>query len=1065
VVFSTGFSFGWRVALISFRYFLAILLLGLCMPLAVRAELPEVVDFNFHIKPILSDRCFNCHGPDVENRQGGFRLDLRESAVGEADSGMQPIVPGDAEASEILARITAEDPSMRMPPEESKLSVSEEEIALIRKWIEQGAEWKEHWSFLPLHVAKPQANNTIDLLVQADLKARGLKPVPAATREQLIRRVTYDLTGLPPTLEEVDAFVADQSPDAYEKLVDRLLASPRYGERMAVDWLDVARYADTYGYQADKYRAMWSWRDWVVKAFNENLPFDDFITWQLAGDLLPNATDEQILATAFNRMHRQTNEGGSIEEEFRAEYVVDRVDTFGTAFLGLTVQCARCHDHKFDPISQKDYYQLFAYFDNIDESGLYSHFTSAVPTPTLLQTTPEQEKELAEFDRQIATIEGELQKLKKDAAKPFNRDLRAKKVKAESTGLIGHFAMESIDDKKVANFAGKKKSAKTEGDVKVVPGKVGNGLHLSGENKFSTKVGGDFSRDEPFTISLWINTPDVKDRAVVWHRSQSWTDAGSRGYELLVENGKLNAALIHFWPGNAISVRTVEPVATGQWKLVTVTYDGSSRANGIKIYLDGNQADTEIVRDSLTKTIDYIKRPRANNEGDMVEVDELTLGQRFRDRGFKGGLVDELKIFDRELTALEVANLFDGGAIESGIAKPTSGLLEFYLRNQFEPYREKLAELQKVREAKSQFLDEVPEIMVMREMPKKRQTYLLARGAYDAPSTPVNPETPSGLPTLRDDLPKNRLGLAMWLIDPKHPLTARVTVNRFWQSLFGQGLVPTTNDFGSQGQLPTHPELLDHLASSFIESGWDVKALVKQIVMSDTYQQSSDCDPKLREEDPQNLWLARGPRYRLSAEMIRDTALYLSGLLVEKMGGAPVKPYEPGGLWEEKGSESYVRDEGEGSHRRSLYTFWKRTSPPPAMVTLDAADREVCVVQRQTTATPLQALVLLNDPQYVEAARAAAQSLVFSAQLSKSDRVEKLFRTFTGRQPSEAELELLNRLFNDQWAIFKETPQSAEEFLAIGDHQADKRADPAELAALTIVAEAVMNHYDTVTKQ
>jgi hypothetical protein len=1051
------------VALFSLRSFLAIVALGWCVALPVRAELPERVDFNFHIKPILSDRCFNCHGPDVENRQGGFRLDLRESAMGEADSGMVPIVPGDAEASEILARLTAEDPSMRMPPEESKLSVSEEETALIRKWIEQGAEWKEHWSFLPLEDAKPQA--AIDEYVKTDLDARGLKPAPPATREQLIRRVTYDLTGLPPTLSEVDAFVADQSPDAYEKLVDRLLASPRFGERMAVDWLDVARYADTYGYQADKYRAMWSWRDWVVKAFNENLPFDQFITWQLAGDLLPDATDEQILATAFNRMHRQTNEGGSIEEEFRAEYVVDRVDTFGTAFLGLTVQCARCHDHKFDPITQKDYYQLFAYFDNIDESGLYSHFTSAVPTPTLLQTTPEQEKQLADFDRQITAIEGELQKLKSDAANQFNRDLRAKNVKSESSGLIGHFEMESLEDKKVANLAGKKKSAKTKGDVKVIPGKVGNGLHLSGENKFSTKVGGDFSRDEPFTISLWINTPDVKDRAVVWHRSQSWTDAGSRGYELLIENGKLNAALIHFWPGNAISVRTVEPIPVGAWQLVTVTYDGSSRADGIKIYIDGKQTATEIVRDSLTKTIDYIKRARANNDGDLVEVDELTLGQRFRDRGFKDGLVDELKIFDRELTALEVANLFDSQAIEKEFAKPANGLLEFYLHNQFEPYREKLAKLRKVREAKSKFLDEVPEIMVMREMPEKRQTYLLARGAYDAPSTPVNPETPSGLPTLREDLPKNRLGLAKWLTDPKHPLTARVTVNRFWQSIFGQGLVPTSNDFGSQGQLPTHPELLDYLASSFIESGWDVKSLVKQIVMSSTYRQSSDCDPKLREQDPQNLWLARGPRYRLSAEMIRDTALYLSGLLVEQMGGPPVKPYEPGGLWEEKGSESYVRDEGAGSHRRSLYTFWKRTSPPPAMVTLDAADREVCVVQRQTTATPLQALVLLNDPQYVEAARAAAEAVVFDSQLSKSDRVERLFRTFTSRQPAEAELELLNRLFDDQLAMFQDLPESAKEFLAIGDHKADKRADPAELAALTIVAEAVMNHYDTVTKQ
>ncbi len=1013
----------------------------------LRAELPKRVDFNFHIKPILSDRCYTCHGPDQEDQQGGFRLDQKESALGEADSGMRPIVPGDPEASEIMNRLTTDDESMRMPPVDSKLSVSEEEIALIRKWIEQGAEWKPHWSFLPLVVgdAKPKGGG-IDRFVAAKLKALGLKLAGPASKEQLIRRVTFDLTGLPPTLEEVDAFLADESPEAYEKLVDRLLASPRYGERMAVDWLDVARYADTHGYQSDKYRAVWSWRDWVVKAFNENLPFDQFIVWQLAGDLLPNATDEQILATAFNRLHRQTNEGGSIDEEFRVEYVVDRVDTFGTAFLGLTVQCARCHDHKFDPISQKDYYQLFAFFDNIDESGLYSHFTSAVPTPTLLQTTTEQKEQLKKFDEQIAAAEKRLAAIAKEQGAEFG-------VFTENAGLIGDFRMEEIVDKTITNDAGKDQPAKTEGEVKIVAGQNGNGLHLSGENKFSTKVGGDFTRDDPFTISLWINTPEKKERAVVWHRSRAWSDAGSRGYELLIENGKLNAALIHFWPGNAISVRTKHELPLNEWQQVTVTYDGSSRADGLKIYLNGALQQTDVVRDKLTKTINYIKRARANNEGDLDTADEFTIGQRFRDRGFKDGLVDELKIFNRELMSVEVGRLFSGEVLGEENAKPASGYVQAV---------EKLRELRKQR---SDFLDEIPEIMVMQELPEKRQTYLLARGAYDAPSTSVNPETPSGLPKLREDLPKNRLGLAEWVVDPANPLTARVTVNRFWQSLFGQGLVPTANDFGSQGQLPTHPELLDYLAQSFIDSGWDVKALIKQIVMSETYQQSSDCNPELREEDPQNLLLARGPRYRLSAEMIRDTALYLSGLLVEQMGGPPVKPYEPPGLWEEKGSESYVRDEGAGSRRRSLYTFWKRTSPPPAMVTLDATDREVCVVQRQTTATPLQALVLLNDPQYVEAARAAAESVLLEPQNSVSEQIGKLFRLFIGRTPLDSELQLLEKLYAEQYAGFRASPAAAKEFLTVGDHRSDEALDPAKLAGMTVVAEAVMNHYETVTKQ
>jgi hypothetical protein len=1046
-------------------------LLGPAVCGVVHAQVPDRVDFNFHVKPVLSDRCYNCHGPDDENRQGGFRLDVRESALGEADSGLHPIVPGDVESSEVLARLTSDDPSMRMPPEDSKLAVTAKEVALIRRWIEQGAEWREHWSFLPVSTAKAPAvksvdwpHNDIDRYVLASLEAEGHIPSPTATREQLVRRVTFDLTGLPPTLAEIDEFLADASPNAYEKLVDRLLASPRFGERIAVDWLDVARYADTYGYQADKYRAMWSWRDWVVKAFNENLPFDQFITWQLAGDLLPEPTEEQILATAFNRLHRQTNEGGSIEEEFRVEYVVDRVDTFGTAFLGLTVQCARCHDHKFDPITQKDYYQLFAYFDNIDESGLYSHYTSAVPTPTLLLTTAEQKAKLAEFDKRIAEQQERLQRLKKSRRAAFEKLLAEKKVEVESTGLIGDFAMEEILDRCMENAIDADRPAKMEGDVKTVSGRKGNGVRMSGENKFTTKVGGDFGRDDPFTISLWINTPDVKDRAVVWHRSQAWTDAGSRGYELLIENGKLNAALIHFWPGNAISVRTKRELPTNEWQLVTVAYDGSSRTAGLRLYINGQLEPVEFVRDSLTKTINYIKRPRANNEGDLVEVDTFAIGQRFRDRGFKDGLVDELKIFERELTALEIENLFDGKAIASHIAKPTSGLYEFYLSNQDTEYRQTLNELRELRKERSDFSDEIPEIMVMQEMPEKRQTFLLARGAYDAPTESVSPATPSGLPTLRGAYPKNRLGLAAWLTDPKNPLTARVAVNRFWQMLTGLGLVATANDFGSQGQLPTHPELLDYLARSFIDSGWDVKALVKQIVTSATYQQSSECPADRRDADPHNQWLARGPRYRLPAEMIRDAVLSTSGLLVEEQGGPPVKPYEPAGLWEEKGSESYKRDEGPGSHRRSLYTFWKRTSPPPAMMTLDAADREVCVVQRQTTATPLQALVLLNDPQFVEAARAAAEAVLKSESTTEA-RIAVLFREFTGRNPSDEEQRVLAELYADQVQGFAEPSQAAEEFLNVGDHRATDGVEVAELAALTVVAQAVMNHYDAVTKQ
>ncbi len=949
----------------------------------LQAAAARQVDYNFDVKPILSDRCYACHGPDASNREADLRLDTRKGAFAALSDDVHIISPGRPDRSELYLRISEEDEDLRMPPVDSKLSLSAEEIETLRLWIEQGAEWKQHWSYLPIRSpAIPDVQDDawpdgpIDYFVLARLEEQGLRPSKQADKTRLIRRLSFDLTGLPPTLEEVEAFLADSSEGAYETQVDRLLNSPRFGERMAVDWLDVARYADTYGYQSDVFRAMWPWRDWVIRALNDNMPFDQFVTWQLAGDLLPDSTQDQMLATAFNRHHRQTNEGGSIEEEYRVEYVSDRTDTLGAALLGITLGCARCHDHKYDPFTQKEYYQLFAFFNSIDESGLYSHFTDAVPTPTLVLKEDAQREALAKLEQQIRAAEARLEELRQQQRGAFDRWLTEGQHEAEIRGLIGDYPLESIEEGKVANRADEKSPGNISEDPQPIPGKRGGGLKLSGENNINVSAGGDFTRDHPFSVAIWINTPDEKDRAVILHRSRAWTDAGSRGYQLLLEKGRLSWSLIHFWPGNAIRIRMDDPVAIGQWIHVAMTYDGSSRAEGLRLYVDGERVPCEIVRDNLTKNI----------TGGGAKT--LDVGQRFRDRGFKNGLVDELQVFDRCLTPIEVAQVHDQQSLDQLLSKTPDGLpdvqkdqlYEYYLTSFDEEYAKAADQLKSVRQQRSKLRDPLLEVMVMRELPEPRQAYLLKRGSYNAPGEPVEPAVPASLPPFPDHMPRNRLGLAKWLTSPEHPLLARVTVNRMWQSLFGQGLVATPEDLGSQGQLPSHPKVLDWLSRSFIDSGWDVKQLVKTIVMSSTYRQDSACSEPLRSKDPDNVLLGRGPRYRLPAEMLRDNALLASGLLVDKVGGPAVKPYQPDGLWKEKSGKTYTRDKGEGSHRRSLYTYWKRTSPPPAMMTLDAAKRDVCQVKRQTTATPLQALVLLNDPQYVEASRSGRTCAVRSAE-------------------------------------------------------------------------------------
>jgi len=976
---------------------------------------PAKVKFNRDVRPILSDKCFFCHGPDSKKREADLRLDMRDEALA-----AKAFVPGKAEASELIQRILTTDADDHMPPAKSKLGdLTATETAILKQWIDEGAEYEAHWSFIPLKPEATQGEN-IDKIVSAGLAERGLHLQPEATPETLIRRISFDITGLPPTPEEVAAFVAEHQFDAelsVKQLVTRLLASPHYGERMAADWLDLARYADSYGFQVDRDREVWPWRDWVVKAFNENLRYDQFITWQLAGDLLPHPSDEQMLATTFNRLHQQESEGGSVEEEYRVEYVVDRVQTVATAFLGLTFECARCHDHKFDPITQKDFYGLFSMFQNIDEAGLYSFFTPAQPTPAMMLMNPATKEKMKVLEAKRSALEV------KHQPPVTHPDL--------TQCLLAHFTFDEARGRKLADAlhpspapqSGKeaKSTAKPppdaaavlKGENKLVPGKIGNAIEFTGDDAVDTPLG-NFQRHEPFSISLWLKTPDVKERAVVLHRSRAWTDAASRGYELLIEDGRLKWSLIHFWPGNAISIRAKELLKVNEWTQVVVTYDGSSRADGLHLYVNGQLATVDVIRDSLTKTIQ-------GGGGDNI-----ALGERFRDRGFKGGMIDDLRVFGRDVSSARAPS----------------------------------KELTKARSELYALQDAQNEIMIMRELPQPKKAYVLTRGEYDKRGEEVLPQTPVVLSPFPKNAPRNRLGYAQWLTAPDHPLTARVTVNRIWNSLFGRGLVKTTEDFGSQGERPLYPELLDYLSMKFIQSGWDVKALIQEIVLSRVYRQKSIAEAKTMADDPENQWLARGPRFRLPAEMIRDNALAASGLLNLTMGGAPVYPYEMTEAFKPIGPSA-----GDAVCRRSLYTHWRRTSPPPAMVAFDAPRRAVCISKRERTDSPLQALVLLNGVQYVEAARVLGERLHLQAKGDVSKMIESGFLRCLSRKPDARETQICAQLYQEQLASFKKTPKEAEALFKTGNAKRDASIPAPEVAAATVLAQALLNHDACIVKR
>jgi hypothetical protein len=1119
---------------------------GGLVPASADEPIPRTVEFNRDIRPILSDICYTCHGPDKAKRKADLRLDIEASAKAKIEDHFA-IVPGRPEQSDIIRRITTSDADDHMPPADAGRQLTPRQIELLRRWIAQGAKWEAHWSFIaPVRPEVPKVSdfkilasdfrngadgfsdwsaNPIDGFILKRIAESGLAPSREATPEQLIRRMTLDLTGLPPTPAETDAFVAECREgssfvirhSSLFALADRLLASPAYGERMASRWLDAARYADTNGYQSDGERSMWRWRDWVIDAFNRNMPFDQFTVEQLAGDLvakseeagsqevrkgifrdswIPASKRDRIIATGFNRNHRGNAEGGIIAEEYAAEYVVDRVDTTATVWLGLTMGCARCHDHKYDPLTQRDFYSVFAFFNDVPENGHAVKIGNS--PPVLTAPTAAQERELANLEGKLAAAEAHLRELEPQivaAQASWEKSLAEKKAgqaaRTQWTVTNGLQARFELDGKLAGTF-GKNAVAKFEdGDASFASER---GAVLDGKRFINCGDVGDFGFFDKFTLAAWIE-PRAEGGAVISRMVERSEDSGfaseSEGYSMSVKDGRLQLNLIKRPLDDALRVETEAVLAPEQWHHVAVVYDGTRLASGVKIFINGQPQKTRVLLDQLNQTFQTRQPLRIGAGGGPAN--------RFH------GLISDVRVYERTLSPEEIGivattkNVNELAAIfpAKRTASQTAKLRSCFLAEHAPaPMHEAQTNAAALREQRARFVERLPTVMVMEEMPTPRETFVLKRGVYDQRGDRVTPGVPASLPPLPADAARNRLAFAKWLVSPQNPLTARVAVNHQWQMIFGTGLVKTAEDFGSQGESPSHPELLDWLAVEFMQT-WDVKRMLKLIVTSATYRQvsgvrsqrsevrsqgsgvrgqesektqsanlTSDLRPLTSDfsRDPDNRLLARGPRVRLPAEMIRDQALAVSGLLVREIGGPSVKPYQPPGLWKELSGTDYVQDHGDALWRRSLYTFWKRTSPQPTMTTFDAAGREMCSVRPSRTDTPLQALALMNDVTFVEAARCLAQRMMREA-ATPEDRVRLAFRLVVTRAPKPPELRVLLDDLNDHRARFRADPKAAQSLISAGEAPRDEKLDATELAAYTAVAGLVLNLDEAITKQ
>ncbi len=1024
------------------------------------------IEYNRDVRPLLSENCFSCHGTDSASRKAGLRLDHFETATNKLDDGAVAIVPGQPNQSEVVRRIFATDDD-QMPPEKVNKILKPEQKELLKKWIAAGAKYEPHWSFIP-PVKAPWSKvrnakwgqNPIDNFILARLEHEKLKPNPPADKRTLIRRVSLDLTGLPPSPKEVEAYFADNSPDAYEKLVDRLLASPAWGEHRARYWLDAARYGDTHGIHYDNYREMWTYREWVINSFNQNMPFEEFTLENLAGDLLPNATRDQKIGSGFNRCNVTSNEGGSIDDEVLVNYTRDRTETTAQTWLGLTAGCAVCHDHKYDPLTQKDFYSLSAFFNNTTQKAMDGNIKATPPVMVIPKLADDARWQ--KLGDEIPAAEKNVMARKESAHGDFTNWL----AEAYHPGISSEPPAEKLvftaplDEGAGAEI---KFEALLTNQVVVLgantnwqDGAVAEKAYtISGKDAPAFVGVGDFERTNAFSYAAWVRVLEDKNGALFARMADQ--DGQFRGWDFYLEGGRPTLHLIHDWPDNALKVSAKKELPKDRWNYVTVTYNGSSKAKGVKIYVNGE--------------LQEVAMPNNNLKDSTRTTVPLKLGQRDTTSVLEHAGLQDVKIFARELKREEIMELMNLPRLQWLAVKPqrtpeeTEELFPLWLSKADSVYRDLVATRDDLKKEERQIRERGTVAYVMNESTNAPEAYVLFRGAYDQRRDHVTANTPGFLPPMPAAALHNRLGFAQWLLSPENSLTARVTVNRFWQELFGTGIVKTAGDFGVAGEPPSHLELLDWLAVDFREHRWDVKRIFKLMVMSATYQQSAVVTPAKWEKDPENRLLARGPRFRMDAEMIRDYALAASGLLVDKIGGPSTRPYQPPGIWNEVGmpggdTRNYMQDHGDNLYRRSVYTFWKRQAAPASMEIFNAPSREVCTVRRDRTDTPLQALVTLNDPQFVEAARHLAQESLEQ----QSDRLNFMAERLLARKLTTKETKIIKANAGDLLTHYQADPKEAKRLLAVGETRPDPKLDAPTLAAYTMVANELMNLDEVLNK-
>jgi hypothetical protein len=1030
------------------------------------------VEFNRDVRPILSENCFPCHGADSAARKAGLRLDRFEEATAPRKDSPPAIVPGKPEASELVRRITVVDPDDIMPPAKTHKVLSADQKELLKNWIAAGADYQPHWSLiapkrpeLPEVQNKRWPRNAIDYFVLARLEKEGLTPAPEADRRTLARRVSLDLIGLPPSPEEVEAFLNDRSPDAYEKLVDRLLASPHWGEHRARYWLDAARYADSNGIHIDNYREMWAYRDWVIVAFNHNMSFDQFTLEQLAGDLLPNRTLDREIATGFNRCNITTSEGGAIDEEYLVLYTRDRTETTSQVWLGLTAGCAVCHDHKYDRLTQKEFYSMSAFFNNTTQKAMDGNVKDT--PPVVVVPAAKDRPRWPQLEAETKESKTKVDKRREAGRTDFNAwlpgasgDVFSRELPTDNPLLRASLADDQERSLQVA-VGGELRTVTLAADAAWQEGVMAaRAFTINRKTVPEFADVGDFERDQPWSYCAWVRLSDVRGGAAFARMDDA--DA-YRGWDLWFEDGKPGTHIIHKWPDDALKVVAKKALEKNRWTHVCITYDGTSKASGVKIYIDGELQENAVQADKLQNSI-RTKVP-------------LKLGQRSNSSPLENAGVQDVRIYGRVLKPAEIKALGGGTRLAWLLSKPAPArtalegdeLYQGWLTQVDGQFQKAEAGLASLKKEEAEIKDRGSITHVMQERQEAPSAYVLFRGEYTQRRDKVEPATPEALPPMPPDFPRDRLGFAKWLLLPEHPLTARVTVNRFWQEIFGAGIVKTAGDFGVSGEMPSHQELLDWLAVDFRESRWDVKRLFKLMVTSATYRQDAAVTPEKMAKDPQNRMLSRGPRFRMDAEMIRDCALAASGLLVSKIGGPSVKPYQPDGIWEaiamkESNTGNYKRDSGENLYRRSLYTFWKRQAPPATMEIFNAPNRETCTVRRERSDTPLQALATLNDPQFVEAGRNLGQLALAHCCASEDARLDFMAERLLARPLRPPERKIAESSLNDLLAYYHSAPKEADALLAVGESKPDPNLDRPTLAAYAMVANELMNLDEMLNK-